>query len=287
MKIALAQYRIEWEDKEANWEKVNRFCEAAAQKKAGLLCLPEMSLTGFSMNTDVTKETACHCVGGGKQKYGDSVLKAYELACRYHIAVGIGWVKACEAFSENHYTLVDRGGVLLDYAKIHPFSYSGEDQYFAGGSSLKGCEIDGVKIGVVICYDLRFGATFQKLADVCDMVLVPANWPGSRSSHWETLLRARAVENQCYVAGINCIGSVGGIDYFGGSGICNPDGALSAPSAQIRVTPEDTLLVYDLGQNVPQQVSACRKAFPVRRDRRDVTAISIDVSLQSGNRQGH
>ncbi|MGN0480938.1 MAG: nitrilase-related carbon-nitrogen hydrolase [Lachnospiraceae bacterium] len=252
MKIALAEYEIAWENRDDNLKTAQKICETASQSGVDLLCFPEMSFTGFSMNTGKTKQ----------DKFDD-----FNLVKDCDMAVGIGWVKDCGDLCENHYSVCNASGIILDCTKIHPFSYAGENLYFRGGNELKVCDFCGFSVGAAICYDLRFGDTFSALADMCHLVLVPANWPASRSNHWKTLLSARAVENQCYVAGINCMGNIGGIRYSGDSAIYNPDGVAIKPSAVIK-DGRSRILIYEIENDVCQY----RDNFPVRQDRRCLTA---------------
>ena len=103
-----------------------------------------------------------------------------------------------------------------------------------------------------------------------EIFIVAANWPEARTSHWKTLLAARAIENQCYVAGVNCCGDMDGRYYSGDSGVYAPDGSLLVPTKKIRLTDalckEEKLLVYDI-QN---DVAKIRKAFPVLQDRKEM-----------------
>ena len=126
MRIALYQIQIAWEDKAVNMAKMEEQLKASSEKQADILILPEMSFTGFSMNTDVTKEA--------EEKI---IERVSSLARQYQIAIGFGWAKDCGQKSENHYTIVDKYGICLsDYAKTHPFSYPGEDLKFRGGERL-------------------------------------------------------------------------------------------------------------------------------------------------------
>lgn len=109
--------------------------------------------------------------------------------------------------------------------KIHPFSFSGEDKYYIAGINPVIFNIDDSPCSVFICYDLRFPEIFKKVAKNVQAIFVIANWPASRKEHWETLLKARAIENQCFVIGVNRIGVDGnGITYHGASNIFDPSG---------------------------------------------------------------
>lgn len=250
MRIALYQMHIEWEDKQANMAKLEEQLKKALQKQIEAIFLPEMSFTGFSMNIDVTKE-----------KEETTVEKVKQLARQYQIAIGFGWVKDCGERAENHYTIVDKSGTCLsDYAKIHPFSYSGEDLKFQGGEKLTSFTLDGVPFTNFICYDLRFPEIFQTASKEAHVIVVPANWPAKRSSHWKALLQARAIENQVYILAVNCVGQIDTLYYSGDSCIISPDGQILE-----MLSDEEGLIVYDLVDDVSQY----RKCFPVKKDRRE------------------
>lgn len=256
MKIALGQLKIFWEDKEANLSRLKEYLEELPEVE--LLLLPEMSLTGFSMNTERTKEC--------KKETVDQIR---ELAKQYHTAIGVGWVKDLETICENHYSIVSPEGELLDYAKLHPFSYGEESLHFVGGDRLPLCAYQDFQIGVQICYDLRFPEPFQILSKKADLIVVPANWPASRREHWDTLLRARAIENQVYIAGVNCAGNMGGQYYSGDSVLYGPDGTrVSAKRKSIpgkEEIPEEAVFVYE----IDNQSRKYREDFPVKKDRRE------------------
>lgn len=274
MRIGLAQMNIIWENKEQNMVKVrdclDRFVEvrSSADNSASIECadtesgndilfFPEMSLTGFSMNTAYTSESA-----------KETVRECEELAREYGVSIGIGWVKHGEPLCENHYSIITPdSGEILDYAKIHPFSYGGESEYFIGGDSLCTCSVGDMKIGTAICYDLRFPEIFQILSDSVDLIVVPANWPERRKKHWMTLLEARAIENQCYIAGVNCCGMMNDMYYSGDSCLYGPDGIEAETVYKIVLGEhynEEKIFVYD----VQNKVSEVRAAFPVKNDRR-------------------
>lgn len=256
MKIALGQLKIYWEDKKKNLEKIESCMQILEKKGTDMFLLPEMSLTGFSMHTERTKE-----------QMKETVSEIGELVCRYHLAVGVGWVKDAGTLCENHYSIVTPYGEILDYTKIHPFRYGGETVYFQGGCELPVCEYEDFSLGVQICYDLRFPEAFQCLSKSAELIIVPANWPAARREHWMCLLRARAIENLCYVAGVNCAGTMGGQYYSGDSGIYAPDGTL-LPGEIVCLQgacPEEKVLCFELENDVHQY----RMHFPAKEDRRE------------------
>ena len=272
MRVALGQLQIQWEDKKANLKKVEAYLELLSERKTDLFLLPEMSLTGFSMNVEKVKE-----------KQGESLDQIQRLAEKYRTAVGVGWVKDEGEICENHYSIVAPEGIVLDFVKLHPFRLGGEAEYFRGGDHLFHCELGGFCIGVQICYDLRFPEPFQILSRKADLILVPANWPAARSGHWKSLLKARAIENMVYVAGINCAGEMGDLFYSGDSRLYAPDGTklkkdaicLSGCCAQERV------FIYELQNDVRRY----RECFPVKEDRREVLYKKLQEETQSYERK--
>lgn len=256
MKIVLAQLQLAWEDKQANLKKTETCLELLKNERPDLFLLPEMSLTGFSMNTGRTKES-------GKE----TVSQIRRLAGAYDTVIGVGWVKDAGTLCENHYSLVSPKRELMDYTKLHPFRFGGETEYFQGGDGLEFCEWSDFRIGVQICYDLRFPEPFQKLSERAELILVPANWPGRRREHWMCLLKARAIENQVYLAGVNCAGEMDGQFYSGDSGLYAPDGSLLT-GKELKLPygcPEERLLIYEIENDVKHY----RKAFPMKQDRRE------------------
>lgn len=248
--IALYQMHIIWEDKEANYLQLESKLKELKDKKTELLLLPEMSFTGFSMNTDVTKES-----------HMETVSKMAEYAKQYHIAIGFGWVKNCGEKSENHYSIISENGeVLSDYAKIHPFSYSGEDKKFQGGGRIEHFKLKGIPFSSFICYDLRFPEIFQIASKKAHVILVPANWPEKRREHWRCLLQARAIENQVYIIAVNCVGEIGGVDYSGDSCVIDPNGKIL-----LKLSGKDGISEYELMDDV----ETFRQNFPVKNDRNE------------------
>lgn len=265
IKIALAQTHIVWEDKEQNYEIARERIEEALRRAANVVFFPEMSFTGFSMNTDCTKE-----------KDDRTIQRMSTLAAQYQVGIGFGWVKDCIETCgkcENHYTVVDStGAVLSDYAKIHPFSYSGEDLKFQGGSALAHFALNGIACSNFICYDLRFPEIFQAASRRAHVIVVPANWPAKRSAHWKALLKARAIENQVYMLAVNCVGESGGVLYTGDSCIIGPDGDVKA-----ELSGTEGIIDWELTDDT----DSFREAFPVKQDRREALYVEAlrDVIL--------
>lgn len=248
MRIAVYQMGITWENKNRNYLKVKRLLEAC-KKKNDILLLPEMSFTGFSMNTDITKESNLETLG-----------RMTEYARQFQIAIGFGWVKDCGEKSENHYTIIDKAGeTVSDYVKIHPFSFSGENQKFQAGNCISSFKFMDTRFASFICYDLRFPEIFQIASKSAHVILVPANWPQKRRNHWRCLLQARAIENQVYIIAINCVGEIGGLIYSGDSCVINPDGEIL-----LEISNREGVLEYELLDDVDD----FRNSFQLKKDRR-------------------
>jgi predicted amidohydrolase len=150
------------------------------------------------------------------------------------------------------------------YDKRHLFSISGEDKLFTRGEKRIVFTFRGVRISPYVCYDLRFPVWMRNRNDY-DLMIVSANWPESRRSVWNTLLKARAIENQCYVAGSNRIGTDGeGIKYCGDSVIINPKGEISASADENR----ECIITTKLSMS---ELSEFRSKFPAWKDADDFT----------------
>lgn len=250
MKIAIFQMHIVWKDKKANLEKVEAELGKLQGRGVDLLALPEMSFTGFSMDIQDTAE------------YGfETMEEMKKLAQKYGLAIGFGWVKDCGEKAENHYSVVNKEGkVISDYAKIHPFSLAGENRYFLSGTTIPAFTLQNIAFSNVICYDLRFPELFQAESQKAHIILVPANWPCPRREHWITLLKARAIENQVYIIGINCVGEIDGLTYTGDSCFINPNGEVLD-----MLTDEEGVRIMD----IPDDVEEYRAILPMKKDRKN------------------
>ncbi|RIL00833.1 MAG: carbon-nitrogen hydrolase, partial [Proteobacteria bacterium] len=150
-------------------------------------------------------------------------------------------------------------GHLGDYSKIHLFGYGGESESYTAGNSTLTLPLGEIGASFFICYDLRFPAYFSKAAPQTHLYVVVANWPKARLSHFLALARARAIENQAYVAAVNRVGNGGGLEYTGGSTVFTPKGEVLAELGD-----EEGVLKCDIS---PQEVEQYRREFPFLRDR--------------------
>lgn len=263
MKIALGQLDMVWEDKEATLKKVEQMMKTASAGRAQLIVFPEMTLTGFSMNLEQI---------GEPPESSWTVERMRGLAQQYKLAAGFGWAalppekKDTHSSQErekgtNRFTLVsDQGEILGEYSKLHPFRYGGEGEVFQGGDKIVTVPFQGRRLGLFVCYDLRFPEIFQLASREADILLVIANWPAVRRDHWMTLLRARAMENQCYMVGVNCVGSRDGLDYCGDSMAVDVVGHVLASLSY-----QEGVLLCELEDRAWE----LREKFQTKKDRRE------------------
>ncbi len=216
MKIAAVQFDILWEDRQANYAKVEVVAAAAANDGADMLVLPEMFATGFSMNPAVTAE----------KRGGPTETFVRELAQKHKIGVIAGLVFEGDGDKGRNAALaLDRSGEeLACYEKIHLFSVLDEHKHHLAGDGPKPFEFEGIRFSCSVCYDLRFPELFRQVAAKTDVAVIIASWPNARQRHFDLFLEARAVENQHFVVGVNRIGSGGGLDFDGGTAIFDPSG---------------------------------------------------------------
>lgn len=251
MQITLVQYDIRWEEPAANFNHIRKLLEKRGCWK-GLIVLPEMFANGFSLHADQIKES----FGGPSEAF------LAELAEAHQAAVAGGWVLDNPGSKPlNVCTIIDSSGdVLCRYAKLHPFSFAREDHHYAAGEGLFSCRHDGAVLTPFICYDLRFPDVFSIPAAATDVYLVPANWPAARIGHWDTLLKARAIENQAFVVGVNRVGLARDLLHNGHSAIYSPTGERIAFAGE-----SEGLTTVDIDLT---EVARVRAAFPVLQDRK-------------------
>ena len=260
MRVALIQMDLAWEDVPENHRRAGRLLEEAKRRGAQLAVLPEMFSTGFSMDSTRIAQPP----GGATEEF------LRESAARLGVWILASTPEAGEPAPRNMALLVAPDGSVQRYAKIHPFSYAGEDRAYAGGDRILTARIGDVRVTPFICYDLRFPEPFRAAADDTDLFVVVANWPDARRDHWRTLLRARAIENLAYVAGVNRVGEGGRLRYVGDSAVISPWGEVLVEGGE-----EEAVLVADVD---PEVVRSARERFPALRDRRPEAYRRTEVS---------
>ncbi|MGH4118141.1 nitrilase-related carbon-nitrogen hydrolase [Clostridium sp.] len=250
MKLALAQLDVAWEEKSKNKDTALKFIEEAAKQNVDMILFPEMALTGFSMNTEAIGET-------------NNETKEFfrNLSSKFNIFIGFGYVEGIKD-SKNKYSIVSpKGEKLLDYTKIHLFSFGAENEFYQSGNEIKHFDAMDFNIVPFICYDLRFPEIFQMASKTASLITIGANWPIERREHWISLLKARAIENQCYIAGINRVGEGNGLYYSGDSMIVDPLGNIISSLYM-----EEGLIVANIYR---ENVTKIRDSFRLKQDRRE------------------
>lgn len=257
MKIALLQSALIWGNV---GENLNLFDKKLAHKvDADVILLPEMFTSGCMM-VKKSRELAIA---------GKNVVADYYGAVREKMLSWAAWQEAAIMGStvyregEHYYNRLIAAfpdGKCLYYDKRHCFRMGGENEHFSAGNRQLRFEFRGVKIAAFICYDLRFPVWCRNTGDY-DLAVYVANWPESRREVWKTLLKARAIENQAFVAGVNCVGTdQNGIRYAGDSMVVDAKGNI------LKVAPEfqEELLKVDCDVAALQEF---RRKFAVLEDR--------------------
>jgi predicted amidohydrolase len=252
VQVAAIQHDIVWEDRAATLAHLGPQVARAAAAGARLVALTEMFATGFSMATHRTAED----LDGPIVRW----LHARAAEHRIWLAGSVALRDPAGGLPTNTLVVAGPDGTQHRYDKLHPFSYAGEHERFRAGDGPVIVGVDGLRLGLSVCYDLRFADLYWHRALDVDAELVVANWPAARRAHWQALLTARAIENQVYVIAVNRVGEGGSLTYAGDSRIIAPDGEVLAAAAGI-----ETVLLAEVD---PAVVQATRARLPFLPDRR-------------------
>ncbi len=251
MRIAAIQHDIVFEDAVATRARVAPMISQAAAANARVIVLTEMFATGFSMSPERIAEDE----GGPSEQFliGEACQnKAWLIASIAQRGV--------DGRYRNNAIVAGPDGSVIRYSKIHPFSFAHEHEHYAAGTEHLTVDIDGLRTTIFICYDLRFADEFWETAPGTDLYVVPANWPEPRREHWRVLLRARAIENQAYVVGVNRVGAAKDVVHVGDSAIIDPLGRTLAGASV-----GEAVLIAEVSA---ETVAAVRSEFPFLADRR-------------------
>jgi omega-amidase len=251
MQIVACQFDIAWEDKETSHARARALLTSAAIQPGALVLLPEMCATGFSM--DVARIAEPH--GGPTHAFLASLAK--EL--RAYVMGGLV-TRGHEGRGRNEAVVfAPDGNELARYCKMQPFSYAGETKHYESGEGIVLFEWQGLQVAPFVCYDLRFPELFRAaVRRGAELMTIVANWPQARQEHWLALLRARAIENQCYVVGVNRVGSDPHVPYGGHSLVVSPRGETLAEGGD-----RSGLVIGEIDRN---SLLEYRRQFPALRD---------------------
>lgn len=251
MKIGLVQYNPAWENKTENQKKILQLIHNLISS-IDLLVFPEMTLTGYTMNSEL---------GERFDSTESPTLQFFmELARNFYVNVMAGMIENDNNQFFNTLFVINRNGeIKTKYRKIHLFSYADEEKFYKAGNKPEIVLIDDFKVGLSICYDLRFPELFRFYGkEEVDLFVNIANWPDSRIEHFVHLLRARAIENLCYVAGVNRVGSAGKLFYDGRSSIFDPLGKLIVTEIN-----SEKIILAEINK---AEVQKARNQFPFLND---------------------
>lgn len=254
LKVTLIQTQLHWEDIAANLrmfdEKVN-----AIPERTEVVVLPEMFSTGFSMAPEKLAETMD----------GSAVQWMKKKAAEKNVIITGSLIIRENDHYLNRLIWMQPNGVYGTYDKRHVFAYAGEHEHYQPGDKRLIAQVKGWKLNLLICYDLRFPVWARNViapdtgAPVYDVLINVANWPERRNTPWKTLLQARAIENQCYVVGVNRVGNDGNNIYHSGdSSIIDPMGEIIYQKNH-----DEDIFTYTLQRSRLEEV---RKNLPFLKD---------------------
>lgn len=249
--ITLIQTNLFWENADANLKMFTKKINAISEKTE-IVILPEMFTTGFSMQPKKLAEK----MSGKSVEWMKNICAKKKI-----ILTGSLIIEENDKYYNRLIWMLPDGNFGV-YDKRHLFAFSGEDEHYTAGNKKLIASVKSWKILLQVCYDLRFPVWNRQPVDSLDqydLMINVANWPQQRSVAWKTLLRARAIENQCFVAAVNRTGEDGNNQYYdGGSTIIDPLGRIIYQ----RNKEEDTF-TFTLEK---QKIESTRKQFPFWRD---------------------
>jgi predicted amidohydrolase len=248
---ATVQFNITMGDVDQNLQKALAGIRRVREKDARLAVLPEMWSTGYDYKRlAVLAEETPRVIAALSQ-----------LSSELEMVVVGSLPEKVDGRIYNTAWVIDRGKVAGSYRKLHLFSTMGEDRFLAAGDRTLVVPTSVGRLGVAICYDLRFPELFRKLAlEGAEILCLPAEWPKPRQEHWRTLLRARAIENQFFVAAANCCGLQGKLDFFGMSLLISPRGEILAEGGESET---ELTALFEF-----EEMATYRFQIPCFRDRR-------------------
>lgn len=260
--VTLIQTHLHWEDKAANLQMLEEKI-SSIKEKTEVVILPEMFSTGFSMNTEQLAET----MDGQTVQWMKKIAAANKIILTGSLIIKEQAPSTSESAGRevyyNRLVWMLPNGQYGIYDKRHLFAFAGEDKHYTAGAKRLIAAVKGWKINLQVCYDLRFPVWARQQSQPegpeYDILLYVANWPERRSHAWKTLLQARAIENQCYVMGVNRVGNDGnGIYHSGDSMIIDPVG-------EVLYTKKEEEDIYTISLDKEHLIGA-REKLPFLKD---------------------
>ena len=253
LSISLLQISFDFGEPAKNLDRVTKYIREAGKRGSDLALVPELWASGYDLSNWEQYATP---LDSGMFK------RVSELAKDNHLMIGCSLLELDKGAPYNTFVLYDKEGELISrYRKMHLFRLLKEEQYLGEGNEIVTVDTFWGKIGLSICYDLRFPEIYRALAlRGSRLVLVVAEWPERRVNHWDILLRARAIENQVFIAAVNKVGESKGVKLGGHSVILDPWG-----KEIVYGSDHDILLTGELDMD---EVNQARRWIPVFDDRR-------------------
>jgi omega-amidase len=255
MKIAVAQMACTLGNVPANVEAIRAFCRRASETGADLIVFPEMADTGYSMG--VIRKHASRWSEG-------AVPELQRMARTFSLAIVCGVSEREDNCIYNSQIVVDAAAnIAAKYRKTHLFAPIEEDKCFAAGDRLVSLDFADFRVGLSICYDLRFPEVYRQLAvkENANVFIISAAWPFPRVEHFRALAVARAIENQSYVIAANRVGTDNGVTFCGSSMIIDPAGNLLAAASRDR----EELIDAEISLPALETVRSQMRVFDHRR----------------------
>jgi predicted amidohydrolase len=253
LKISLCQFDICHADPQNNLTRVSNWVAEASRVESQLLVLPELWDSGYDLS---------HW-----DRYATPIDQGVypqvaALAAKFNLWIAGSTLELLDGRPYNTLTVFDpQGGLKACYRKIHLFRLMEEDRWLTPGSQLQTVDTPWARLGLAICYDLRFPEIFRQYALAgAELVLLPSQWPEIRINHWDTLVRARAIENQFFIAAVNRMGSSQQAAFGGHSAVVGPWGEVCVEGGNT-----ETLLTTEIDFD---EVTRARQRIPVFQDRR-------------------
>ncbi|MGE8080148.1 carbon-nitrogen family hydrolase [Peribacillus loiseleuriae] len=254
MKIACVQMNIAFGEPDKNFTTIEKYIEEAANAQVDVIVFPEMWNTGYALDQ---LDRLADREGSMTRKMLAQLAKKHQV----NIVGGSVATKRGGKFFNTMYIVDRTGKIVAAYDKAHLFKLMDEHVYLNEGQSMNVFEMDGITCGGVICYDVRFPEWIRThTLNGAKIMFIPAEWPKQRIDHWQLLLQARAIENQCFIVAVNRVGKDPNNEFNGHSMVIAPWGELLISNQTV-----EGILYAELDL---EEVDRVRKTIPVYQDRR-------------------
>ncbi|MGE5654266.1 MAG: carbon-nitrogen family hydrolase [Bacillota bacterium] len=255
MRISIGQMNVDAGYPERNLPTVQSMTAEAKRRGSDLVIFPELWASGYDL-----EHAAQHA-----DRVGEGLFATMSELAREHglyLLAGSLLSREPQGFCNTSVLYGSDGKQLAVYSKLHLFRLMDEEKFLAAGNQRTVVDTPWGKAGMAICYDLRFPELFRRYAlDGAKVFFLPAEWPHPRLAHWQTLLRARAIENQCFIVACNRVGKTGETEFFGHSTVIDPWGEIVVEAGS-----QEVLLTADIDLGL---VDTIRRRIPIFADRRE------------------